>query len=79
MFEKMGLIGGHAYGLIAVKQLRDENGNDLQLLCIRNPWGRDEWNGDWSDKSPLWTDELKMECNYKDADDGMFWMNFTDF
>jgi len=58
MFEKMGLIGGHAYGIIAAKHIVDENGNDLQLLCVRNPWGSHEWNGDWSDKSPLWTDEV---------------------
>ena len=46
---------------------------------MRNPWGSHEWNGDWSDKSPLWTDKLKAELGYKDEDDGIFWMDINDF
>ena len=83
----MGLIREHAYGLIDAYQhedkngdvMRDRNGNDIKLLKIRNPWGEHEWNGDWSDQSDLWTDELKKACKYIDADDGTFWMNFQDF
>lgn len=46
-----GLVSGHAYTLIAVQQLS----SGARLLKLRNPWGRFEWNGDWSDKSALWT------------------------
>lgn len=45
-----GLIAGHAYSVITAKEIK---GN--RLLNLRNPWGDFEWNGDWSDKSPLWT------------------------
>lgn len=41
---------GHAYSVISAKEVK---GN--RLLCLRNPWGNYEWEGDWSDKSKLWT------------------------
>jgi hypothetical protein len=41
--------------------------------------GNTEWTGDWSDHSPLWTDELKREFGWTDADDGTFWMEVKDF
>jgi len=74
MFKKMGLIGGHAYSVLSAYE-----GDGLKLVKCRNPWGQHEWNGDWSDKSSLWTPELKKKLNYVDADDGSFWMTFDDF
>ena len=40
-----------------------------------------EWQGDWSDSSKLWTDDLRREVNFNlDSidDDGTFWMSFID-
>ncbi len=48
-----GLIAGHAYSLLACKTIRGH-----KLCKFRNPWGSMEWNGDWSDCSPLWTPEM---------------------
>lgn len=56
-------------------ELRDSTGADLKLIRLRNPWGSGEWKGDWSDKSPLWTDKLKKEVNFTDADDGLFFIS----
>ena len=40
----------------------ESQGQSVRLVKLRNPWGTGvEWNGDWSDKSPLWTPELKEE------------------
>lgn len=50
-----GLVGGHAYTLIAVKKTSK---GDL-LVKLRNPWGHMEWTGDWSDNSSKWTEALK--------------------
>lgn len=49
-----------------------------QIIQIRNPQGKFEWNGDWSDKSSKWTTELKKECGWSDKDDGTFWMSWND-
>ena len=43
-----GIVQGHAYAILSVEEV-----DDVQLLRLRNPWGRKEWTGDWSDKSPL--------------------------
>jgi calpain-15 len=47
--EIKGLHSGHAYSIISVYEKKG-----LKLLQVRNPWGSGEWQGDWSDKSPLW-------------------------
>ena len=52
-----------------------------KLLNIRNPWGQLEWNGRWSDKSPLWTDQMQalVKPDLANENDGAFWMCFEDF
>lgn len=70
-----GLVPGHAYSVIQVKEAY---GN--RLINIRNPWGKFEWEGDWSDKSAKWTDDMKAAINPVLNDtDGTFWMCFEDF
>jgi calpain-15 len=68
-------VPGHAYSLIRVKELS----NRSKLVQVRNPWGREEWTGDWGDHSPLWTSALKAEVGHTIADDGSFWMSYKDF
>eukprot|EP00929_Paragymnodinium_shiwhaense_P013719 TRINITY_DN121567_c0_g1_i1.p1 TRINITY_DN121567_c0_g1~~TRINITY_DN121567_c0_g1_i1.p1 ORF type:complete len:453 (-),score=94.08 TRINITY_DN121567_c0_g1_i1:257-1615(-) len=74
-----GIVQGHAYSLITVKQ--NVAGTEYDLLCLRNPWGDTEWEGDWSDKSELWDDhpEVAAECGHTVDEDGMFWISFEDF
>jgi hypothetical protein len=69
-----GIVQSHAYSILAVASV---DGN--QLIHVRNPWGRKEWTGDWSDKSPLWTRRMKSKLNFTEREDGAFWMNWTDF
>lgn len=70
-----GLVAGHAYSLLAVKNASSGH----RLVQLRNPWGHMEWNGDWSDESSLWDQypnvrrELSVEL---DDTDGTFWMPF---
>ena len=38
-----------------------------------------EWNGDFSDDSPKWTESLKKAVGFQKVNDGTFWMSFEDF
>lgn len=74
--REVGLIEEHSYGILDVRVV---NGGRDRILCLRNPWGRVEWTGSWSDNSSRWTPELKREVGFSNADDGTFWMSFEDF
>lgn len=45
-----GLVLGHAYSILDVRQYKGQ-----KLIQLRNPWGETEWKGDWSDQSKKWT------------------------
>ena len=40
-----GLVGNHAYSLIGYHKVQDDDGTDVYLMQLRNPWGRFEWRG----------------------------------
>ena len=46
---------------------------------VKNPWGKVEWTGPWSDGSKEWTDQALRDLNYKFGNDGIFWMPYSDF
>ena len=71
-----GLIERHQYTTIATKEYNGE-----QLIKLRNPWGREEYTGPWSDSdSAKWTVEARNTLgNHPKADDGTFWMAYKDF
>lgn len=54
--DSTGLVAGHAYTLVSAK----ESSKGDRLVKLRNPWGSMEWTGDWSDTSPLWTEEMQV-------------------
>ena len=57
-FNAIGLAYSHAYTVLGTDKLS----NGQMLVKVRNPWagagggGTEKFTGDWSDKSPLWTD-----------------------
>lgn len=53
-------------------------GHGQRLVKIRNPWGRKEWTGPWSDGSKEWTAEWLQRLGHAFADDGIFWIAYKD-
>ena len=77
-----GLIDDHCYSIISLKEAPIGHTRTLRMICLRNPHARGEWNGEWSDDSPLWDlNPLAQEaCDFTpDNNDGLFWLSFDDF
>jgi hypothetical protein len=53
------------------------------LVCLRNPWGEGEWEGDWRDNDRKWSlisDDVKKSIGYYvSKNDGIFFMTLEDF
>jgi len=51
--EPVGILKNHAYAIIDVLEIPNPEARNShkshRLLRLRNPWGRKEWNGKWSD------------------------------
>uniref|UniRef100_A0A3Q3Q5C1 Calpain 8 n=1 Tax=Monopterus albus TaxID=43700 RepID=A0A3Q3Q5C1_MONAL len=74
------LVKGHAYSLTGAEEV-NYRGSREQLVRLRNPWGQVEWTGPWSDGSREWNyinEDEKSNLNSV-AEDGEFWMSFSDF
>lgn len=52
------MVDAHAYSLIGAKEIKGKMGKTIRLCQVRNPWGKKEWTGDWSDSSALWTKDM---------------------
>ena len=81
IFETNGLVKAHAYSMLNIEDVETSNGT-VSLVRIRNPYGKVEWNGPWSDKSPEWetvSEETKQSIEHSAHDDGEFFMSFDDW
>uniref|UniRef100_A0A4W4HLQ9 Calpain catalytic domain-containing protein n=1 Tax=Electrophorus electricus TaxID=8005 RepID=A0A4W4HLQ9_ELEEL len=75
-----GIVEGHAYTVTGVTKVMSQN-ESVKLVRLLNPWGHTEWNGDWSDMSPLWNtvDAATYTKLFHSKNDGEFWMAMEDF
>ena len=74
-----GLSPMHSYSLLRVVQA-----GGFKMICLRNPHGRNEWKGPWSDQSDEWEKHPEVAADLqtdpeKFDKDGIFWMDFQDF
>ena len=73
--NELGLVLGHAYSHLGHVTLSD----GTRLIKCRNPWGSESYHGPWSDQSDKWTDAFKKEVNFEAQDDGIFFMELSDY
>ncbi|KAJ3496578.1 hypothetical protein NLG97_g2549 [Lecanicillium saksenae] len=71
--SRQGIIEGHAYSVQRVVEIDGQ-----RLVSLRNPWGRGEWKGAWSDGSKEWTPEWMQKLGHKFGEDGEFWICYED-
>ncbi|XP_051780234.1 calpain-2 catalytic subunit-like [Erpetoichthys calabaricus] len=75
-----GLVLGHAYAVTGCVEVLYGD-RVVRLIRLWNPWGKNEWNGPWSDVSEEWNfinqEQRNILC--KNFEDGEFWMSFEDF
>ena len=72
----VNLPGGHAYTLLGAAKLS----NGTKLLKLRNPWGKEDYEGPWSDVSSEMTDSVRQELSHeKNTKDGVFYVDMATF
>lgn len=59
MHEHLGLVRAHAYTILGVQELTTGGKVEHQLVKMRNPWGKERYDGPFSDKDSRWTEDFK--------------------
>ncbi|KAL5010590.1 hypothetical protein ScPMuIL_012895 [Solemya velum] len=77
--NKFGLIGNHVYSVTGFADALDKGGKSVDLLRVRNPWGKTEWTGPWSDGSSEWERLPPNSIKHPNINDGEFWVQIHDF
>ena len=67
--DRQGIAEQHSYSIMEARQV-----DNHRLLLLRNPWGRREWRGPWSDGSEQWTPEWIEKLGHKFGNDGVGFM-----
>ncbi|KXH59450.1 calpain family cysteine protease [Colletotrichum salicis] len=63
----------HAYSVMKAVEMDGQ-----RLVLLKNPWGKGEWKGAWSDGSKEWTPEWLQKLKHTFGDDGAFWISYHD-
>ena len=75
-----GVVDGHAYTILDC--VNDVAGTEFDLIKVRNPWGKGEFqSGKWDDDGPGWDQypQVKAALNPVVCDDGIFWVDKEEF
>ena len=79
-----GVACSHAYTVISCGEFQN-GGETVRLIKVRNPWGSEQYAGDYSDDSWKWTPELRaaVEAELGDAavssNEGIFFMDIASY
>jgi len=75
-----GMVDNHAYSVI--ESVDNVAGTDIDLIKVRNPWGKGEIeDGEFDDDGPGWDKypQIKKALKPVVADDGIFWVTKKEF
>lgn len=64
MLNECNIVGGHAYSVISVFELKTGDTVDHQMYMVRNPWGSTTYNKDWKYNDDAWTTEYLSQVPY---------------
>lgn len=71
--DALGIAKSHAYACLGGVTVN--NGSDVNLVKIRNPWGQGEnYKGPWCDSCSEWTPELRAAAGSVVGDDGVWFI-----
>merc|ERR1712217_929234 len=79
-----GIVDGHAYTILSCHAYKASNGDEVDLIKVRNPWGRGEFTaGDWID-APMgrgWKKypDIRAAIKPKSKDNGAFFVSRDEF
>lgn len=73
----VGLYHAHVYSVLDVREFC-YNQKPVRLLKLRNPWGKHEWKGKWSNYRS-WPCEIKSQIFDDCESNGTFWIAYEDF
>ncbi|KAJ8105071.1 hypothetical protein ONZ43_g7571 [Nemania bipapillata] len=71
--DRKGIVELHAYSIMRAVEMDGQ-----RLVLLKNPWGKGEWKGAWSDGSKEWTAEWLTKLGHRFGDDGNFWISYDD-
>ncbi|PSR97055.1 hypothetical protein BD289DRAFT_125996 [Coniella lustricola] len=71
--ERKGIVELHAYSVLKACEI-----DGVRLVLLKNPWGKHEWKGPWSDGSKEWTADWLQKLDHQFGDDGSFWISYQD-
>ena len=75
--SEFGLDGEFAYEITNCAEVGTHDGGIEKIVQLRNSWTHFQWNGDWSAKSPCWTDVARKQVKLSpDPNTDTFWMAF---
>lgn len=75
-------MNNHSYSILGIAKIVQNDGDNITLMCLRNPFAKCEWVGDWSDGSRNWTSQIKSAVGYvehQDMDEGIFWVSLEEW
>ena len=78
MARLKGAVNGQVLDVLKVVHIERRLKEAVILVQIQNSWDSFKWEGDWSNDSELWTEDVKKKINFKPSTE-VFWMSLEDF